>query len=297
MDAEIQKDYLLAGKLVAEGLELGRKIIQPGINIRETLERIEEHLQSQAEIAFPAQISINEIAAHWCPEPNDETVYKEGDLVKLDIGCHVNGRIADAAITIDLSKEQTHARLIRAAEKARDAAVELATPGRTLGEMGKKIAEIIAQEGYVAVRNLGGHGLGEYNVHTTPSIPNADTGDKTILEEGMTIAIEPFASTGIGIVHEQEYANIYRITKKPRVRSVYARKAVQSIGLYGLPFSLHRLAKALGEGPARLAIKELYAAGALQTYPPLVEQKGVYIAQAEHSVIVAKKPIVYTRIE
>ncbi|MFT4250196.1 MAG: type II methionyl aminopeptidase [Candidatus Woesearchaeota archaeon] len=298
MNEATKQDYLQAGKIVAQGLALGRELIKAEKNILEILLAIEQHiLDSGAEIAFPAQISINETAAHDCAEPNDKKILQEGDLVKLDIGAHINGRIADAAITIDLSTDNKHKKLIQAAEQARDAAVEMARPGVSLGEIGKTIQDIITQAGYAPVRNLGGHGLGEYEVHTEPRIPNINTKDETVLEEGMIIAIEPFASTGEGIVHEQEYGNIYSFSGKARVRGRYAREALKHIQTRnGLPFSLHWLAKQMGEGPARFGLKEIYQAGeALTVYPPLVDKKESFVAQAEHSVIVAEEPIVYTK--
>ena len=299
MDEQTRKDFLKAGKLVAQGLALGKKRIKPGANIKEVCLEIEQHLiDGGAKLAFPAQVSINEVAAHWCPEPKGERNFEEGQLVKLDIGAHINGRIADSAISIDLSKDQKHAKLIQAAEDARDAALKIAKPGTTLGEIGKAIQDTITKAGYSPVKNLGGHGLGEYDVHVSPSIPNVDTKDKTPLEEGMVIAIEPFASTGIGQVHEQEYGNIYQLKTKARVRSKYAREAQKILQeTHTLPFSLHWLANKMGEGQARFAIKELYGTGALEVYPPLAEEEGVLISQAEHSVIVSNNPIVYTRSE
>ena len=297
MEEAAKQDFLKAGKIVAQGLALGKKRIKPGANIKAVCEEIEKHiLDSGAGIAFPAQVSIDEVAAHWCPEPKGERAFEEGQLVKLDIGAQINGRIADAAISIDLSTDQKHAKLIQAAEDARDAALAKAKPGVTLGEIGRAIQDTITKAGFSPVKNLGGHGLGKYDVHVAPSIPNIDTKDDTPLEEGMVIAIEPFASTGIGQVHEQEYGNIYQLTGKARVRGRYAREAQKLLKqLHGLPFSLHWLASRMGEGQARFAIKELYGTGLLEVYPPLAEEKGVFIAQAEHSVIVGAEPVIYTK--
>lgn len=298
MDEEQLRDLKKAGRLVAEGLALGKKLIEPGKNIKAVCQQVEQHLlDGGAKLAFPAQVSINEVAAHWCPEPKGERDFEEGQLVKLDIGAQINGRIADSAISIDLSADGKHKKLIKAAEDARDAALKLMKPGVTLGEIGKTIQETIQDAGYAPVRNLGGHGLGHYDVHVEPSIPNVDTGDETELEEGMVVAVEPFASTGKGHVHEQEYGNIYQLSAKARVRSRFAREAQKIIAQAdGLPFSLHWLADQMGEGKARFAIKELYTANALDVYPPLSEDEGVLISQAEHSVIVGEEPDVYTRI-
>jgi methionyl aminopeptidase len=296
---EKREALLKSGKIVAEGLQLGKQLCKPGKNILELLSEVEQFIHDQgAELAFPAQISIDNVAAHWCAEPDDKTEFAEGQLVKLDIGAQIDGWIADSAISIDLSKDNKHAALIKAAEDARDKAVAIAKPGTTLGEIGKVIQDTITEAGFSPVKNLGGHGLGQYTVHTDPRVPNIDTKDDTVLKEGMVIAIEPFASTGEGHVHEQEYGNIYALSGKARVRGNFARKALKIIQKRkGLPFSLHWLANEMGEGPARFGLKEIYNSGeALTVYPPLVDTEGSFVSQAEHSVIVEEEPVVYTKL-
>jgi methionyl aminopeptidase len=295
---EAIEDYRTAGRIIAKAIEYGETLIKPGANILEVCEKIEQKIiDSGAEIAFPAQPSIDSIAAHWCPEPDSEETFQEGQLVKLDIGCHINGRIADRAISIDLTADGKHAALIKAVEDARDAALFLMTPGRTLGEIGRAVQDTITAAGFSPIRNLSGHGLDDYDVHTWPSIPNVDTGDQTQLEEGMVIAVEPFATTGSGQVYERDEANIYSFSKRRPVRGQYARTALKIIEEYnGLPFTLHWLAKRMGTGQAKFAMRELVQAEVVETHPPLPEQSGAVVAQAEHSAIITSgEPIVYTR--
>lgn len=298
LDKQVIEDHKKAGAIIVECIDYGKTLIKPGADILEVCKKIEMKIKDLGgKVAFPAQISIDKVAAHWCPEPDDEKKFEEGQLVKLDIGCHINGRIADTAISIDLSKEGKHEKLIKAAEDARDAALKIMKPGTTLGEIGKVIQETIQEAGFTPIHNLSGHGLDEYEVHTTPSVPNIDSGDRTPLEAGMVLAVEPFATTGQGHVYEQDQGNIYALIADRPVRNVYARKAMKIIRRQnGLPFSLHQLAGAIGTGQAKLAMRELVRSEAVEIYPPLVEQGGGIVSQAEHSVIITEdEPIVFTR--
>lgn len=297
LEKDALADYRKAGAIIAEALEYGRSLVKVDASILDVCRSVERRIVDLGGFpAFPAQPSIDNVAAHWCPDPGSEETFAEGQLVKLDIGCHVNGRIADTALSIDLSDDARHEELIRAATDARDAALRLMTPGTTLGEIGATIQQTIGDAGFSPIRNLCGHGLDTFEVHVWPSIPNIDTGDATELEEGMIVAVEPFATAGKGQVHEQDVANIYSLKQRKPVRSMYGRKALQIAERYeGLPFALHWLADDLGMGAAKLGMRDLIQAGAADAYPPLTEVSGAIVSQAEHSVIVADKPLIYTR--
>lgn len=297
MEKSVLADYKKAGSIVSEALAYGGKLVKPGANILQTMVAVEDKIRALGgQPAFPAQPSIDNIAAHYCPDPDDERVFEEGQLVKLDIGVHINGRVADTAMSIDLSDDKRHADLITAAQKARDAALKEMKPGTELGEIGLIIQNEIQDAGFSPIKNLSGHGLDDYEVHTTPTIPNFDTGDGTELEEDMVCAVEPFATTGQGKIFEQDHGNIYQFIQKRPVRGQFARQALKHINQYeGLPFCLHWLAKKMGTAQAKYAMRELEQLEIVETYPPLPEVSGAIVSQAEHSVIVKDKPIVYTR--
>ena len=140
-------------------------------------------------------------------------IFKKDDLVKLDIGVHVDGYVADTAVTADLGNNKD---LVDASKNAVLEALKLATPGRRVSEIGKVIHDEITKLGFSPVKNLSGHGVGKFIIHGPPSIPNYEIGENIILEEGMVIAIEPFASKGIGMIHETETSNIFMVVgKKP----------------------------------------------------------------------------------
>lgn len=282
-----------AGKIASEALQFGKKKLKPGIKIAGILDDIEEYIREKgAEPAFPAQISINEIAAHQCNV--DEEILKENDVVKLDVGVSVNGYIADNAITICLNKE--YKELINATDEALKAAIEKVKPGVTIGEIGKTIQEVIESKGYKPVRNLSGHGLGRYEVHKKPTIPNIDTKDETKLEEGQVIAIEPFASTGSGNVYESGISTIYSVLTLKPVRSMITRNILKEIRKYNnLPFTTRWLNEKFGEGKTRFALKDLEQRGMIRPHPPLADTGNGIVSQSEHTVIVKEKPIITTK--
>ncbi len=295
MEQEILQSYLEAGKIAAQALNYGKSLIKPGAKVIEILDKIENKIiELEGDIAFPAQISLNEVAAHSCSDLNDPTILKD-HIVKLDIGVHIDGCIADTALTVDLSGK--HEKLIKASREALNEALKLATPGTTLAEIGKKIHEVITSYGFSPVKNLSGHGLDYYEIHTAPSVPNFDNGNQTILEEDQIIAIEPFASTGAGIVQESSPAAIFSLTDDKPVRDPITRNVLKEIETYeGLPFAKRWLERKFTTPKTNFALRTLIRNDSLQQHFPLVDQNKGMVSQAEHSVIVKEKPIVFTRL-
>lgn len=293
MDQETLQNYLQAGKIASEALNYGKSLIKPGAKIREILDQIENKIiQLNGNIAFPAQISLNEVAAHSCSDLNDQTIL-EDQIVKLDVGVHLEGHIADTALTVDLSNKYSD--LVKASREALNNALKLTAPGTTLAEIGKTIHETITSYGFSPVKNLSGHGLGHYDIHTSPSIPNFDNGNQTELEEGDVIAIEPFASTGTGIVQESSPATVFSLTQERPVRDPITRNILKEIRTYNnLPFAKRWLERKFTTPKTNFALRNLIKNDCLQQHPPLVDQNRGMVSQAEHSVIVQEKSIIFT---
>ena len=291
MQIEGIEQYRKAGKIASQAREFGIGLIKVGASLSDVTEKIEQKILSLGgNLAFPAQISMNEIAAHYCATPDDKTEFREGDLVKLDIGVHVDGYVADTAVTVDLSKDRKNEKLVNAAKEALDSAIKAVKPGVTAREIGKVIQAAIAKHGFAPVRNLGGHGVGQFIVHGPPSIPNYDNGDRTEIEEGMVFAIEPFASTGAGIVYERENANVFMLTGKKSARNMITRQVLKEIDEFeGLPFTERWLVrKGLSIPKINFALKEIENLGILKKFPPLPDKGKGLVSQAEHTVIVTK---------
>lgn len=229
--------------------------------------------------AFPCNISRDSEAAHATPRPRDGSRIGN-QLVKLDLGAHLDGYIADAAFSLDFSGNPD---LVEAAQQALKAALDLLKPKITTSQIGEVIETTIREYGFRPIVNLGGHGLARYDQHAPPSIPNVKISRGVELKPGDVIAIEPFATDGVGRVHEAGDVQIYQLKSKKPVRAPEARKLLELLEQYhGLPFAkrwiqLERL---------DFALAQLERAGCLRSYPVLREISGGLISQAEHTVII-----------
>ena len=284
MDKEAVEKIKLAGKITAQVRDYGTTLIKKDASMLEVLDKVEKKIfELGGKPAFPAQISCNHIAAHYCPEEDDKTIFTN-QLVSLDVGVHVDGYIGDTAVTVDLSGK--YADLVRAAEEALDSALKIIKPRVTLGEIGKAIQESIQKYNFAPVRNLSGHGLGRYEIHTKPSIPNFDNGDNTKIEPGMVFAIEPFASTGAGIVQDSGIATVFELRAKKPVRNPITRQVLKEIEAYeGLPFATRWLTRKFG-AKAKLALREMEQLDMLHMHPPLADRDKGRVSQAEHTVLI-----------
>ncbi|MCB9359494.1 type II methionyl aminopeptidase [Candidatus Woesearchaeota archaeon] len=295
MEESTYEDWIKAGNIAAETLEYGRSLIKKGITMKEVCDACDNKIIKLGGIpAFPSQVSCNDIAAHFCPEEDDESAFEE-QLVSLDVGACFKGAIGDNAVTVDLSGKYSD--LIKASRDALDQALKIVQVGTTLSEIGKTVQETIQSHGFSPVRNLSGHGLGIYNIHDKPSIPNFDTGDSFQLSKGMKIAIEPFASMGKGIIYESSPATIFTLERKRPVRNPFARQALQEIESYkGLPFTTRWLTRKLGDMKTKIALRELNNLGILKGHPPLVDMSHGMVSQAEHTVLVDDKIRISTKL-
>jgi len=284
-----------AGKTAAEILDYGKKLIKPGVKLKEVTNKIEEKIYSmKATPAFPPQLSLNSIAAHYYSDNKDETEFKEADLVKLDIGIHIRGNIADTAATVDLS--QNNEEIVKASKEALDAALKLFIPGTKLRVIGKEIEAVIKSHGFNPIKNLSGHEIKAYDLHAGLTVPNFDNKDETKLEDGQVFAVEPFATTGDGYVKDGKLSGIYFLVNPKNVRS--GREVLNFIAdnFQTLPFHKKYLVKKFGEFKTNFALRILERDEIIHQYNQLVERSNGLVSQAEHTVIVKDKPIITTKI-
>lgn len=286
MDAETKEKYVKAGKIAAEALKYAASLVKKRVALSEVCDKTDEKIiELGGEPAFPTQISMDDVAAHFCPD--DDSVKFENQVVSIDVGAHVDGFIGDTALTIDLSGENEE--LVKASREALDNAIKVVKAGVKLGEIGKAIHDTITKYGFSPVRNLSGHGLDEFNIHSKPNIPNYDNGDPTELEEGDVIAIEPFASKGAGVIYESSNATILQLLRKKPVRNMITRQVMKEIENYNnLPFCKRWLIKKFGLAKTNYALKEMHVLEMLIDYPPLVDQAHGLVSQAEHTILVTK---------
>lgn len=293
---DVEANYIRAGYVAAKALELAVSMTKPNARLIDIAEAVEKFIKDQkAEVAFPINISINDVAAHYTPYKDDETVIHEGDVVKLDVGVHINGYIGDTATTVCLNKK--YEKMCEANKKALDAAIAACKPKATTLDIAEAIESVVVKAGYKPIINLSGHGLQQYDLHADPHVPNTVKGNtSTTLEEGDVIAIEPFVTDGGGRVKESDNVYIYMLIQHGSVRSPSARiiqKYAESRN--GLPFA-ERWLPVKTRVLARLGLKELENRNIVYRYPVLKEVQGGIISQFEHTVLIKDKPIVTTML-
>jgi methionyl aminopeptidase len=291
MDDEIFENYRQAGVLAASVIKKGAGEIRPGASYLDVVGFIEDLVNSEGSgLAFPLNVSLNEDAAHDTASLDDTREFGKGDIVKLDLGIHVEGYIADTAITVDLGDNDL---LLEASKSALEQAIAIVRPGVTTGEIGAVIQAEIEKRGYRPIVNLTGHGLDRFVVHTGPGIPNIGLSGGTVLKEGMVFAIEPFATTGSGHVSEKRRVEIYsQVSKKP-VRLPVARQILEAVReRKGMPFAK----RWLPEPKPDIALASLTRSGVLHAFPVLSDIPGSLVSQHEHTLIVTGDGCVVTTI-
>lgn len=288
MDKIEFEKYVKAGKILKQVQAKARKIIEPEKKLLEIAEELEKEIFSlEGKPAFPVNLSRNHEAAHYTPSIGDEIVLNSTDVLKVDIGVHVDGFIADAAFTLNFSND--FAKMIEASEKALENALSTAELGVEVGKIGKEIEKTIKSYGFNPVQNLSGHGLQKFEAHAVPTIPNIGQYANKKLEEGMAIAIEPFATNGKGFVKEETQAEIFSLNKIQMARNPHSRKILEfaSKEFKELPFAERWLQKIdLTEFQRKTALRELIQKKCIQTYPILSEEKGKIVTQTESTLAI-----------
>jgi methionyl aminopeptidase len=282
--------YRQAGKIASQVRDEIAATIKVGARAFDLCEAAEARiLELGGGVAFPTNISINEVAAHYSSPENDDTVIKEGDVVKLDIGVHIDGYIADTALTICFNPELE--KLVEASREALDKALELVKPKINSKDLGKIIEDTIRGYGYRPIRDLSGHQLDEFVLHGPKTLPNIAVPHGVALEEGEAYALETFASTGSGSVHDtgQYYIFSLQPIRKP-LRNRGARDIVRIVAreFKSLPFSRRYLSKHVPKLSLALGLRELTMKSVLRQYSVLADSKGSFVSQAEHTFLVTK---------
>jgi methionyl aminopeptidase len=293
MEKEVLEKYLKAGRICAEIRQELSGILKPGTRLLAIAEAVDRKIHEKgAKPAFPVNISVNEIAAHYTPSFNDEKVIKPADLVKIDIGVHVDGYIGDMAFTYCSEPSP----LIKCSEECVQAAINIIKPGVTISEISKVIEDTVNKHSLGLIVNLTGHTLEKYVFHGSPSIPNVSNSSNHKFREGDVIALEPFVVQSNGYVKDSGTVEIYRFLRERPVRLPEARKILElaRTEYKELPFAKRWLYKNFSPIKVSLALRQLEAAGAIEIYPVLREIENKPVAQSEHTIIVMEKPIVTT---
>lgn len=282
------KDYINAGKIAAEVRENARKKNWVGKTVFEICEEIEsEIIKRGAKCAFPVNTSLNEVAAHYTAEPDDQTTILETDLVKIDLGVQINGYIADTAVTV--CYDPRYDSLVNAAEDALQNAMSMIKIGVKASDIGRIIEKTIRQLGFKPIVNLSGHSLDQYTIHAGKSIPNIWSIGSFSLSGNTAYACEPFVTLekGLGIVREGKIKNIFSLVSRKKTKNSESDEMLDFIweNFNQLPFTLRWFLKKWEERKARELLEFLIKKKVVKAYPVLLEAKAQPVAQAEHTFI------------
>jgi len=288
-----KEKILKAGKIASEIRKYANSIIKKDTLLLEIAEKIEEKIKELGgKPAFPVNLSIDNISAHYTPSHDDETL--ASGLLKVDFGVHIDGWVADTAFSIDLEKSEENKKLIEASEKALENALKIIKKDISTDETGNTISKTIESHGFSPIINLSGHSMDQYKLHAGIIIPNINDGKDIKLKEGL-YAFEPFATTGSGRVHDGKSSGIYELREIKNVRNPISREILDFIKKEydALPFCSRWLVKKFGT-KALFGLKQLEENGNLHHFPQLVEVQGSKVSQAEHTILISENEVTVT---
>jgi len=288
-DEEALEKFRLSGKILRETREEMKLFVRENMLILQVCEKAENLIREKGgKPAFPCNVSINEVAAHYTSPPNDERRIPEKTIVKVDIGAHVDGYVTDTAFTACFSQECKS--MADAAEHALKTAIDNIHPEMTTSKIGGIIENDIKNRGFKPISNLTGHSVGRFLIHAGTSIPNVSQLSLTKIKAGEVYAIEPFVTLpdAAGRVEDGSETSIFRLVKAKSMKNPYAKQLLKRIedNFRTLPFAERWLKSMVPEEKHREAFKELLVSKALMGYPIFVEVSRKPVAQAEHTVLI-----------
>jgi len=274
---------LHVGDVVHKALKYALDLAQPGVPVLELCKKVEEFIRANgAKPAFPVNVSINEVAAHYTAKRRDALEIPKSGLVKIDVGAHRDGYIVDAAVSIAFGS--AFESLVKAARGALEAALSLAKPGVRAWQIGEAVERVAKGYGFRPIYNLTGHKIERYILHAGHVVPNYP--DKTASQQlmpGDVYAIEPFVTNGEGQVVDGREVTIFRLLKM-RHKSLQQFIDVVSAEVGPLPFT-PRWFPQLDDSVFTQALK----LGVIHGYEVLVERSRGYVAQFEDTVYIGEE--------
>lgn len=291
-DKDALEKFRRSGRILRETREEIRGFVQEDMPIIDICEKAEGLIRKKGgKPAFPCNVSINEIAAHYTSPPNDKRTVPEKSLVKVDIGVHVDGYVTDTAVTVCFNPEYRN--LVATAEEALQKAVENIQPEMSTSQLGSIIEKTVKSRGLRPISNLTGHQVGRYLVHAGTSIPNVpQIFSSSKIKLGCVYAIEPFVtfSDAVGKVEDGDESTIFRFVKSRSLKSLYAKQLLKYIeeNFRTLPFAERWLNGVIPQESYCQAFQELLVSKSIMEYSVFVEVSRKPVAQAEHTVLVVK---------
>ncbi len=283
----IPEQYKASGRIVREVKPLAESAVKPGAKFIDVCDFVKREVEARGgRLAFPTGIGVNQVTAHYAPQDGDESVFAEGDLVKVDFGVHVDGYVTDTSVTVTLNPEFNL--LLEATRRALEAAISTARKEWRTGEIGRVIHREAARFGFKTIENLTGHTVDRYMVHAGKSIPNLYMPHMQDLKKGDVFAIEPFLTLGnaAGYVVDAPTQTIFSVVARKRTGApeldAFAERVWEE--RKSLPFTPRWYVGEFGKEKLQETVKKLVAKRVLRAYPTLVEASGNPVAQFEHTM-------------
>ncbi|CAH0407690.1 unnamed protein product [Chilo suppressalis] len=303
MQQDIYQEIRHAAEAHRQTRKYMRDWIKPGMTMIQICEELESTARRligedglKAGLAFPTGCSRNHCAAHYTPNTGDTTVLEYDDVVKIDFGTHINGRIIDCAFTLHFNPRYDP--LVKGVQEATEAGIKASGVDVRLCDVGAAVQEVMEShevelDGQVyqvkPIRNLNGHSIGPYRIHAGKTVPIVKGGETTRMEENEFYAIETFGSTGRGQVHDDMDCSHYMKNFDQQFVPLRLQSSKQLLNLINKNFGTlafcKRWLERAGASRYAMALKDLCDKGVVDSYPPLCDIKGCYTAQFEHTLL------------
>lgn len=220
-----------AGKILSDTLKMLEEHIFPGQTTLRLNDLAYKYIISQG--AKPSFLNLDGFPYTICASLNEQVVHgfctdiplKEGDIISIDCGVIWEGYHSDAARTFpvgNVSLEKT--KLINATKESFFAGIEGIKAGSRLGHISHRVQQYLEERGYGVVRELTGHGVGT-DLHEDPLVPNyGNYNSGVVLQEGMTIAVEPMSTMGKRYVYLED--NDWTVTTEDHLPSAHYENTI-----------------------------------------------------------------------
>jgi len=288
---EIEK-FRLSGKVLCKAREELKGYVKENMQVIDVCEKAETLIREKGGIpAFPCNVSINEVAAHYTSPPEDKSVIPTGSTVKIDMGVQIDGYVTDTAFTVSFNTEGKN--MTTAAEHALKAVIEKIHNNMSIGRIGGIIETAIKNHGFKPISNLTGHSVGRYLIHAGTSIPNVATVSTNKVHTGEVFAVEPFVTQpdAIARVDDSPQNTIFRLVRAKSVKTVYAKQMLKHIetNFRTLPFAERWLIGVVPQSQHVEAFRELLKQRIVTSYPVFIEASKKPVAQAEHTLLIKEE--------
>ncbi|KAF1985906.1 methionine aminopeptidase 2-like protein [Aulographum hederae CBS 113979] len=310
MDDEFLTDYRKAAEIHRQVRQYAQTIAKPGVSMTRLAQEIEDGVRAlcahqglgagdalKAGMGFPTGLCLNNVAAHWTPNPGAKEVFlQQDDVLKVDFGVHVNGRIVDSAFTV--AYNPVYDNLLAAVKAATNTGLKEAGIDARIDHISGAIQEVM--ESYEvelngktipvkAVRSITGHNILRYKIHGDKQVPFVKTKTNQRMEEGDIFAIETFGTTGRGSLRDDVGVYGYgrnEHTSSAGLHHASAKSLLKTIDEnFGTLVFSKRYLERLGVKNYHLGMKSLVSNGIVESYGPLVDIPGSHVAQFEHTVL------------